>query len=198
MGAVPKLVRLVGLAVLFAALPQTSAWAQARTTASKSTDVTPFGGFVYLSPDYGPQKNKGEMLGLDITHHFGWPVAPSLEVRANRGAGPTDIERSVLVGLKAQGELGRFHPYADFLVGGGTIVFVIPIPNYHADRSTVYSYGGGLDYDLPYHLQAKVDFQGQKWNLGIQHPFPLTPQLLSVGVAYRIPFRPHNRQSDGR
>ncbi len=166
--------------------------------ASKTVDFSAFGGFVHDIPDYGPYGNNGVTFGVDITRYFHFPVQPSLEARVNVATGKTVRENTYLFGIRAQGSvLRRYHPYADLLVGPGTIHFQTPpAPGYTGDNSTVWSYGGGLDVDFLTNFQAKIDFQYQSWNLGTN--YTLSPSLTVIGIGYRIPFRPHNRQSRHR
>ena len=201
-----------------------SAAAQATPTATKTEDLSIFVGYVTAQPDYGPFRNSGGTLGVDFTRYFHFPVAPSLELRANYangvmkildmqknlrqyagpghwndpdmlevGNGMTVNERSYLAGLRVQADIRqRVHPYVDFLVGPGNIHFNFPNNGYTGDNSIVYSYGGGVDFDLVNHFAAKVDWQGQHWNTGSNST--LTPSLLLFGFSYRLPFEPHVRQ----
>lgn len=170
-----------------------SAAAQATPTATKTADLSIFVGYVTAQPDYGPFRNSGGTLGVDFTRYFHFPVAPSLELRANFANGTTVNERSYLAGLRVQADIRqRVHPYVDFLVGPGNIHFNFPNNGYTGDNSIVYSYGGGVDFDLVNHFAAKVDWQGQHWNTGSNST--LTPSLLLFGFSYRLPFEPHVRQ----
>jgi opacity protein-like surface antigen len=182
--------------------------AQSKITADKSMDVSVFGGYLFTDPDIGRRSDRGNgiSVGADVTRYFGWRVAPSLEVRSNYAAAPFASESTALVGLRLKTDLRRrFHPYADFLIGGGRIAFTNPpAPGYKSDKSLVYDLGGGMDIDVHRNFAAKVDFQGQSWDMGISPSvtgsqtkrFTLVPVGLMVGVTYRIPFRPYNRQSD--
>ena len=183
----------VSLLLATAALLLPRAVAQATSTATKTADLSVFFGFSTVQPDYGPYRNSGGSLGIDLTRYFHFPVAPALELRANFANGSTVNERSYLVGLRAQADfLTRFHPYGDFLAGPGNIHFNFPNNGYTGDNSIVYSYGGGVDIDLVNNFGAKIDFQGQHWNTGENSTF--TPSLLLIGVTYRIPFEAHDRQ----
>ena len=63
----------------------------------------------------------------------------------------------------------NFHPYADFLFGAGHIFFTQPpAPGYRSDKSVVYSYGGGMDFDVHGNFAAKIDFQAQSWNWALK------------------------------
>jgi hypothetical protein len=179
--------------------------AQARSTASRSTDVAAFGGYAGARTDYGVYKDQGEAIGLDFSHYFRhFPIVPSLEARTNLVHGSFINERTYLFGGRAELPLHRLHPYVDTLIGLGTLHYANPpAPGYTSDRSKVYSYGGGLDVNLVYNFQLKIDAQYQTWNLGPFDPnvpqdgyFTLTPAVGIVGVEYHIPFRPHSRQQD--
>jgi len=176
--------------------------AQSMLTADKKADISVFAGYQYMNPDIGRSTDRGNgaTFGGDFTRYFNkWPVAPALEVRGNYATAPFANESSILFGLRVTSELRRrFHPYADFLVGAGKINFnQPPSPTFTYDASVVYSYGGGVDFDMPRNFGAKVDFQAQSWNMGLEPEFTSTPTqnftlapiLLTVGVNYHIPFR---------
>ncbi|HEY5382187.1 MAG TPA: outer membrane beta-barrel protein [Acidobacteriaceae bacterium] len=183
------------LPAVLLALTSNLAHAQAGPTASRSAGISVFGGYLSDLPDYGPYRNNGFSFGVDYTQYFKHlPVAPSLELRANIAQGKTVNEHSYGFGPRIQYDhLGPLHPYADLLIGPGNIHFNFPY-NILGDNSTIWSYGGGLNYDLSHHFQALIDFQGQHWKTG--HNVTLSPSLLIIGVRYNIPFRPHIRQRD--
>jgi hypothetical protein len=180
--------------------------AQSLPTASKSAEISAFGGYLASSPDYGPFIPKGIGAGVDFTVFPRFPVAPSLEFRVQDAFGTDVTEKAFLVGLRVQKDLRqKYHPYADFLVGGGKIVFhPAPSPDYTADTSKAYSFGGGINIDLARHVALKLDYQRQAWNLGGDRKdptvgdFTLSPTTLLVGVTYTIPFRKLNRHGDFR
>ena len=166
--------------------------AQAVRTASKSADISAFAGFQDADPAYGPDHAAGGMFGVDFTRYFRFRVEPSLEVRANFISNTYASEHTFLFGVRAAVPFHGVRPYADFLVGPGTIHFPLNF-GYLGDNSTVYSYGGGLDVPVYRSFSLKLDVQGQHWNTG---EFRYTPTLGTVGVAYTIPFRPHVSQRD--
>jgi hypothetical protein len=125
-------------------------------------------------------------------------ACPSLEGRFNFLSGTYVSEHTKLVGFTVGSEsLKRFHmhPYADFLIGDGTIKFNTTATGYTSDDSTVYDFGGGLDIDLVHNFQLRGDYQYQHWKLG-QATAPFTPNLFLIGVNYQFHFRDYNRQSD--
>jgi hypothetical protein len=198
---------LLLFAVMFFATSRTLP-AQSKVTADKTMDISVFGGYLYTDPDIGRRSDRGNgvSVGADLTRYFRWRVAPSLEVRGNYAAAPYATESTALFGLRLKTDLRHiFHPYADFLVGGGRIVFTNPpAPGYLKDKSLVYDLGGGVDIDVHRNFAAKIDFQGQSWNMGISpsvtgsqtNRFTLVPVALMVGVTYRIPFRTYNRSTE--
>jgi hypothetical protein len=194
----------LGLLALAGLLPfAPRAHAQADYTASRPAELFAFGGYTHVSPDYGPDgvNNTGLVFGADYARSFGWRFVPALEVRANINSGQVVTEHTYLVGLRAAVNFHqRYHPYANFLIGPGYITYPEYIPPTHitvSDEGLVYSYGAGIDVDIVHDFLFKADFQLQSWNLGTNgytNPqggnFTLSPTALTIGVSYRIPFKP--------
>ena len=190
---------LLLLAFLLIAAPR-MLYAQADTTADKSVDVSIFGGYQYMNPDIGRASDRGNGVtgGIDLTLYCDCPVTPSIEVRGSYAKASSASESTLLYGVRFEtGLRHRLHPYGDFLVGVGRIVFTRPpAPGYTQDKGPVFSYGGGVNIDLSRSFAAMIDFQGQDWNMG-QSPsvtsnpkadFTLAPLALVIGINYRIPF----------
>jgi len=170
--------------------------AQDVPTVSKASDIAVFGGYLNANPaftSYPNERSNGILFGADFTRYFHLPVAPSFEVRANLANGSYVNEHSYLGGLRVQGDIfHHLHPYGDFLAGYGSIFYDHPsTPSYTHDNSLVYSYGGGVDFDVTRNFQGMVDFQGQSWNIGKSAGDKFSPSIFSVGVRYVIPFKPH-------
>lgn len=204
--------KLVGFATFFwcavVASGAATSGAQSLTTASKGAELSAYGGYTVGSLDYasggqGSFAKKGVSAGAEFTLFPRFILKPSMEVRANLLAGNDATEKSVLFGPRVQMDVRqRLHPYADLLIGGGEILYhPVTVAGYTGDRSKVYSYGGGLDVDLPRHFAVRFDFQQQRWNLGAPTGAPadiLMPRLLMVGVKYTVPFRSIKRAGDYR
>ncbi len=180
--------------------------AQAIATASKSAEISAFGGYMPSHTDYGPHTLKGFAAGADFTIFPHFPVAPSLEVRGQYGSGSDVTEKALLAGVRIQKDFRfRFHPYVDFLIGVGQLTYHLdPYPNYSQDTSKALSYGAGINIDVSHHLAAKLDIQEQNWNFGPNTAFTptgnytLNPYTAILGVTYTVPFRTLNRHSDFR
>ena len=194
---------LTALALLIPVAASARGHAQAVETATRVSEISVFGQYQYLHPDYGPRNDSGIIAGVNYTRFFRSILIPSFELRATYAAkGATVGEETGLGGVRVDLHLRRFdrlRPYADFLVGAGQINFTHPVayPSglYAHDNSVVLNYGVGADYDIFFHLALEVEYQFQHWNIGsAQAPDTLTPSMLGIGLRYRIPFRPHTRQ----
>jgi opacity protein-like surface antigen len=129
--------------------------------------------------------NPAVIFGADATRHFKrlpW-LTPSLEVRSGISPGKLYSEETFQGGIKVESRIGRFHPYADFLIGKGLIQF----EGGHRDNSLVPSVGFGLDYTLSSRWSLKADYTHQSWDLGKASP-TFSPSSLSFGIAYRFNF----------
>jgi opacity protein-like surface antigen len=96
-------------------------------------------------------------------------------------------ENSYDAGLRYAWHYRRYSPYGKALVGFGSAS--APNPNQIVGGSTpgtyfLFALGGGLDYSLSNKINARADFEYQRWpNFP---PHGLTPPLFNVGVAYRF------------
>jgi opacity protein-like surface antigen len=96
-------------------------------------------------------------------------------------------ENSYDAGLRYAWHYRRYSPYAKALVGFGSAS--APNPNQIVGGSTpgtyfLFALGTGLDYSISNKINARADFEYQRWpNFP---PHGLTPPLLNFGVAYRF------------
>ena len=173
---------LASFAIL-AAIAAPIAQAQATYTADRTNGFSIFGGVSRLNTDYGHTDN-GYMFGGDFTHSIRYRhILPSIEARYTGSSGPAITESSFSGGLKIETKIHRFHPYGDILIGYGKINYV---KFNQDDNSIIYGGGVGLDYNVTTSFAIKVDAQEQFWKLG-QATDALTPQMVSVGILYRLP-----------
>jgi opacity protein-like surface antigen len=169
--------------------------AQARPGADRDDTLSAFAGYSRVYTDYGVHDN-GFVFGADVTRNYR-RFSPSLEARYTRSLGSNITENSFTGGFKAAKRLGRFQPYGDVIVGYGIINFKNGPPDYKSDNSILYGAGGGLDYRVTRSISAKVDFQQQYWNLG-STAGKLTPDLVTFGIVYTVPFGFGRGQRFGR
>jgi hypothetical protein len=152
-----------------------------------------------LTPDYGPTSNNGIAVGGSYTRLTHWWLDPAIEFRAKIANGITVDEKTFGGGIKGVKKIGRFSPYADFMISYGAINLHLTNPPilpdgspYVSDTSIVYSYGGGVDYRIFGNFSARGDFQYEKWYIdkyaNPYKPLHLSPTSINFGVVYTLPF----------
>jgi opacity protein-like surface antigen len=170
---------------------------QGLPTASKEAAISFFGAYSRVSTDRSSQKDNGFTVGFAYTRYLHWFLTPSLEIRSKIATGDTVSEKTFGGGIRVEHRFKNFHPYANFFGSYGKITLTNPVtsvpgPRYYYDDSTVYSTGAGLDYDVTSNWAARVDYQYEHWHTGLKNTF--TPQIFSIGILYRIPFKPYKRE----
>jgi hypothetical protein len=186
---------LAKLVALFAAIfSQTSAsYAQSSVTASKQLDLSVFAGGTGTFTRIEGGKNLDITAGADLTFLSLHLLRPSVEVRGTYPIyrGTIDSQKNFLIGPKVEHRFGRLHPYADFLIGRGEIDYrngglaVGPLL-YLSSNSTIYSPGGGVDYDLGRRLAVKADVQIQHWDAPVTGAGTIYPVALTLGAVYHF------------
>ncbi|HEV7217848.1 MAG TPA: outer membrane beta-barrel protein [Terriglobales bacterium] len=80
----------------------------------------------------------------------------------------------------------RFHPYAKFLVGDGSLDFKATdanFPNYSHDTRLIYSPSGGADTRLHESLWLRVNYEYQFWPDFFNH-HTMNPRGWDIGLSY--------------
>ncbi len=78
----------------------------------------------------------------------------------------------------------RFHPYAKYLFGYGSIDFtLLNFPNYTHDTRTVYAPGGGAEYRIWQNVWVRGDYEYQFWTSFFNY-HDLNPQGFTIGASY--------------
>lgn len=114
---------------------------------------------------------------------------PALGFRYTYSTGSFAKETSLMFGPEMHYELGRIHPYGDFLIGKGDITY--DGTNFE-DDSIVYQFGGGVDYHVNHRFSVRmVDFQYQFWNLST-HDYPAGALPGQPAVAIDTTLKPYN------
>jgi opacity protein-like surface antigen len=157
---------------------------QARPTASRTADLQIGGGFVIAKSDYLPNTIYGgaAYFDFDVAHHLG---VEGVFHFVKDGKGSQVYEKTYEIGVRYHRTYGRFSPYIKGMYGRG--VFNFPaFPGFtHANLAyNLFAVGGGVDYRILPHLNARADYEYQRW-LG----FPengLSPSLFTVGGAYHF------------
>jgi hypothetical protein len=159
-------------------------YAQAKPAASRRSDFQVGIGFTNANSDYLPSRINGgsAYFDFDFSRHLGIEGAFRF---VKDGSGSDIYEKTYEIGGRYHRTYGRFLPYGRVMYGRG--VFNYPAyPGYrHSNLAyNLFAGGAGLDYRLMNHLNARADFEYQRW-LGFP-PHGLTPNLLTFGAAYRF------------
>jgi hypothetical protein len=169
----------------------TSLHGQAIPTASSNGDLQIGAMFNLANTDYRPNKFKG--YGFYTTFDFRYHLGIEGEFHQVNDPDPKDgvYERTYEIGPRYVLHHGRYHPYAKLLYGRGVFNYPLmldPVTNTLTKTANlaynIGAIGAGLDYRILPGLNARVDYEYQKW-LSFP-PSGLTPQILSFGAAYRF------------
>jgi hypothetical protein len=193
---------LLKLVALLAAIPflACAGYAQSRPTATQQLDLSAFAGGTGTFTRIKGGKNLGITAGADLTFLSFRLLRPSVEVRGTYpiDKGTIDSQKNFLIGPKVEHGFGRFHPYIDFLIGRGEIDyrnggFAVGKLLYLSSNTTIYSPGGGVDYDLGRRLAIKADVQFQHWDAPVTPSGVIYPVALTLGAVYHFDFGPRRR-----
>jgi opacity protein-like surface antigen len=181
--------KILPLCLALFSLSTTALHAQALPAAVKSGGLKVGAGLVLAHPDYSPNNEAGFGIfaNYDFLDHFG----AELQFHQVGGSSATSVsERTFEVGGRF---LWNFHPDLPLLgprqitpflkidVGAGTFSFQ---NKYQNATYGLYAGGGGFDYNVTRKFDARVEYEYQRWRSFT--PNGLQPNLLTIGVAYRL------------
>jgi hypothetical protein len=154
------------------------------------------------STGLGQGKNLTITAGADIAFVGLRRVRSVVEIRGSYpiAAGNVDRQKSFVAGPVIECAVGRFRPYADFLLGKGAINYlrggyVFGGEKYISSSAVVYSPGVGLDYSITHHFALKADLQYQRWEVPVAISGHINPTVVSLGGKYMFDFNPHHNRS---
>lgn len=165
--------------------------AQGLPARTRAAELSAFGMYTILAPDYGPQQNFGLTTGGDFTKIF-TTTSLSLEFRFKNTNGSTVGEQTLSVGPRFDYRWSRAQFYVDFLAGAGEIRFANK--NTRGSNGTgyngsvVYTYGVGVDYNVTSQWGMRFDGQSEHWDLEEKPVVLLFPRAFSMGIVYRLRF----------
>jgi hypothetical protein len=169
---------------------------QATSTASKQATISVFGAYSLVFTDRESSKVSGVTFGTDYSIYAPGGFVPTFEVRIQIAPGSLGYvgQNTYGGGIRIDRPIKRFVPYIDFLVSSGHLTFTNPTTMYKHDNSVVYAGGGGLEYNLSSRWAARADYLFEHWDIGTTSnglSGAFSPQIITFGVVYRIPFRPY-------
>ena len=162
-------------------------YGQAAPTASRSGDAQIGIGYCSGRPDYTQQTFPGfaAYADFDFRPHFGVEAEVHQVYSTN---GDLSFQRTYEIGGRYLRTYGPLVPYVKAMVGRGTF-------NYPFNRTelsyNMFAGGIGADVKLGAYLRVRGEYEFQKWS-----SFPnggLTPQIITIGVAYHFAGKLHNR-----
>jgi hypothetical protein len=190
---------------LFSSLSAVSfnALAQSTPAATQQLQLSAFIAGTGTLTDLSGGKNLGITAGADITVQHFRLFRPAFEIRGTYPVygGTISSQKSFLLGPKVEYPMGRFHPYADFLIGRGGIDYlrggyVFGNLKYISSNTLVYSPGVGLDYNLTHNLAVKADFQYQHWDTPAVASGSIHPKAFTFGGVYVFDFNARHRHNE--
>ena len=178
------------LLICIASATATHLNAQASPTAESGGDLQIGATFNLASSDYYPDKFKG--YGFYTTFDFQYHLGIEGEFHQVNDPDSTRgvYERTYEIGPRYVLRHQRYNPYAKLLYGRGVFNYpseldsngkIVPTANLAYNIGAI---GAGLDYRLRPRFNVRLDYEYQQW-----FGFPLhglTPQVFSIGVAYRF------------
>ena len=109
------------------------------------------------------------------------------DLNYNRTGGDSNLRMDTISGgvIYNWRHYRRFHPYARFLAGNGSIDFTSSTPHYSHDTRVVYAPGGGAEYRIYHNVWLRGDYQYQFWPDFFGH-HTMNPTGFTFGVAYDL------------
>lgn len=173
--------------------------AQAVPTATQQLQLSAFAGITGTYTDFEGGKNGSITAGVDVTLLTLPLFQPSLELRGTYpiDSGHIDSQFNFLGGPKVAYPVGRFSPYANFLIGRGQIDYLNGGYLYNdllylSSSSTVFSPGGGIDIALTNRWSFKADFQYQFWETPAAPSGTIHPKATTFGLVYHFDLNPRH------
>jgi hypothetical protein len=192
--------RLRTFAITFALLAFTlGAHSQAAPTASRTLELSTFGGFTGNFTGLDGGKNLSIMAGVDLGLPPFFKIYPTAEFRGMYPIhdGTIDSQKNALGGLKFEKHYGHLRAYGDVLFGRGEIDYVGGYPSptgnflYASTTSNVLSPGAGVTYYASDQIAFFADVQFQHYNTPVTSSGSLWSTPVSVGMVYRFNFERH-------
>ena len=177
--------------ICFVSLTVSRLCGQTVPTASRAGDLQIGAMFNLAYPDYRPYTFKG--YGLYATYDFRYHVGIEGEFHQINDPHPVDgvgiYERTYEIGPRYVLHYGRFAPYAKVMYGRGVFQYPHPPGDPKPGPAAILGYNliaisAGTDYHVLPGLNVRAEYEYQQW-LGFP-PNGLTPQIISVGAAYRF------------
>jgi hypothetical protein len=175
---------------------------QSIPVATHQTQLSTFSAVAPTSTGLGQGQNLTVTAGADIAFVGLRRIRSVIEIRGTCpiAAGNVDKQKSFVSGPIVEYSVGRFRPYADFLIGKGAINYlgggyIFGSEKYMSSSSVIYSPRVGLDCSITHHFALKADLQYQRWQVPVAVSRNINSTLVSLGGKYMVDFNPHHNRS---
>ena len=186
-------------ALALAFVATTLAHGQANPTASRSLEISAFGGLTGTYTGISGGRNLGITAGVDIGLRPFFGFRPFLEGRGTAAidGGQIDAQKDALGGIRIEHKLFRsnLRAYGDILFGRGQIDYQNGgFPSltgpflYTRSVTNVFSPGIGVEYRMTEHFSGLADFQFQRWDTPVTASGSAWARPMTVGVRYHFNF----------
>jgi hypothetical protein len=168
------------------------AFGQAAPDATRAGDLQVGGTFTFGYPDYSPQNGfgGGAYATFDFKPNYGAEIAfHELSINTHSPAKEISYE----IGPRYHRTYGRYNPYVKALGGRGSFSYN---PDFleasgasgKSDSYWMLTGGGGLDYQLTYRFNIRLEMEYQRWftNSTGDLSHGLTPIIYQAGFAYHF------------
>jgi hypothetical protein len=199
-----RISRMLSHAVLLttAGAPLDRCFSQSIPVAAQQMQLSAFSAVTPISTGLGQGKNLTITAGADIAFVGLRRIRSVVEIRGNYPIATGNVykQKSFVAGPVIEYTVGRFRPYADFLIGKGAINYlgggyIFGSHKYISSSTVVYSPGVGLDYSITHHFALKADLQYQHWDVPVVVSGHINPTVMSLGGKYMFDFNPHHNRS---
>jgi hypothetical protein len=170
--------------------------------ATQQMQLSAFSAVTPTSTGLGQGQNLTVTAGADIAFVALRRIRSMIEIRGTYpiAAGNVDKQKSFVSGPVIGYPVGRFRPYADFLIGKGAINYlgggyIFGSQKYISSSSVIYSPGVGLDCSMTHHFALKADLQYQRWRVPVAVSGHINSTFVSLGGTYMFDFNPHHNRS---
>lgn len=160
----------------------TLADAQARPTATRRAQAQVGASYVNGQSDYARSRYNGYGVYGDLDFRNGLGIEADFHFISDWNTGGI-YERTYEIGGRYSRHYGRYQPYAKVMVGRGVFNFPAGTANL---AYNLFALGAGVDIRIRPYLNTRVEYEAQRWLSGPLLPNGLSPNLLSVGMAYRF------------
>jgi hypothetical protein len=199
-----RISRMLSTAALLMAIaaPRDRCFPQSIPVAVQQMQFSAFSAATPITTGLGQGKNLTITVGADIAFVGLRRIRSVIEVRGIYpiASDNVDKQKSFVAGPVIEYTVGRFSPYADFLMGKGAINYlhggyVFGKEKYISSSSVVYSPGVGMNYSITHHFALKADLQYQHWDVPVVASGKINPTVVPLGGKYMFDFNPHHNRS---